>query len=61
MGDYEICVMGMETYTIQGAESEEDAIIQAMDCFCNDDEYCGTEEAENVTEKDCKIVWFEEY
>lgn len=60
MGNYEVCVMGIETYTIKNAESEEDAIIQAMDCFFNDDEYYGSEEAENVTEEDCEIVWFEE-
>lgn len=61
MGDYDICVMSMETYTIKGAKSEEDAISQAIDYFKDDDMYYGTEEAENVTENDCEIVWFEEY
>ena len=61
MGDYEISVMGTETYTIRGAESEEDAIDEAITCFMNDDLYWGTEEADKVTEADCEIVWFEEY
>ena len=60
MGTYEICVKGLETYTIYNAKSEEDAIIQAIDCFCDDDEWYGAEETENVTEDDCEIKWFEE-
>lgn len=60
MGDYEICVKGMETYTIKHAESKEDAIAQAIDCFKDDDMYYGSEEAENVTEDDCEIIWYEE-
>lgn len=59
MSRYEVCVMDMETYTVT-AESEEDAIIEAIDCFKNDDEYYGSEEAENVTEEDCVIMCFEE-
>ena len=61
MGDYDICVKGMETYTIRGAKSERDAINRAMEHFMDDDMYYGTEEAENVTEADCEIKWFEEY
>lgn len=61
MGNYDICVKGMETYTIRGAKSKKDAIIQAIDYFMDDDMYYGTEEAENVTENDCEIMWYEEY
>lgn len=60
MGTYEICVKGLETYTIYNAKSEKDAIIDAIDCFCNDDEWYGSEETENVTEDDCEVMWFEE-
>lgn len=59
MGDYEVRVKGIETYTIRNAESEEDAIVQAIDCFRNDDLHYGSEEAENVTVADCEIIWFE--
>lgn len=59
-GTYEICVMGLETYIVRNAKSEEDAIIQAIDYFKDDDMWYGSEEAENVTEDDCEIVWFEE-
>ena len=58
-GHYEICVMNKETYRIEYAKSKEDAIIQAIDFFKDDDEFFGTEEAENVTEDDCEIVWYE--
>ena len=58
-GDYEICVKGKVTYTINEAESEEDAIQQAIDYFCDDDLFYGTEDAENVTEDDCEVVGFE--
>lgn len=61
MGDYDINVKGLCTYEIRGAKSEEEAIIQAIDCFCNDDEFYGTEETENITEDDCEVMWFEEY
>lgn len=61
MRDYDINVKGLCTYEIKGVESEEEAIMQAIDCFCNDDEFCGAEETENVTESDCEIMWFEEY
>ena len=57
MRDYDINVKGLCTYTIREAESEEDAIIQAIDDFCNDDLFWDTEEAENVTEDDCIIDW----
>lgn len=60
MKNYEINVMNLCTYTIRGAESEEEAIIKAMDCFYDDDEFYGSEEAENVTEADCRVVWEEE-
>lgn len=30
MGDYDICVMKQVTYTVRGAESSEDAIVQAI-------------------------------
>lgn len=61
MGDYEINVKGLCTYDIKGAESEEEAIIQAIDYFCDDDLFYGTEATENVTEDDCVIMWYEEY
>ena len=61
MGDYDVCVMKQVTYTVYGANSEEEAIIQAIDYFRDDDMFYGTEEAENVTEEDCEIMWFEEY
>ena len=57
MRDYDINVKGLCTYTIIEAESEEEAIIQAIDNFCNDDLFWDTEEAENVTEDDCTIDW----
>ena len=56
---YEVCVKSMETYSVE-ADSEEDAIVQAIDYFCDDDEYYGSEFTENITEKDCKIVGCEE-
>ena len=55
MRDYDINVKGLCTYTIKEAESEEEAIIQAIDDFCNDDLFWGTEATENVTEDDCTI------
>lgn len=61
MVDCEVCVKGMETYSIKEAKSKEDAIIQAIDYFMDDDMYYGTEEAENVTKEDCEIMWYEEY
>lgn len=57
MGDYEINVKGLCTYTIKGAKSREDAISQAIDNLFNDDEFYGTE----ATEDDCEVMWFEEY
>ena len=59
MGEYEISVMGMESYKVV-AETEEEAIIKAIDCFANDDLYYGTEEADKVTEADCFVMWYEE-
>lgn len=61
MGDYEICVKEIETYIIHCAKSKTDAIKQAIDCFKDDDMYYGSEEAENVTENDCEVIWFEGY
>lgn len=58
MKKFEVCVMNMETYTVY-ANTKRKAIIQAIDCFRDDDEFYDTEEAENVTDKDCKIVWEE--
>ena len=58
MRDYDINVKGLCTYTIREAESEEYAIIQAIDDFCNDDLFWGTEDAESVTEDDCVIEWY---
>lgn len=58
IGKYDVCVLGMETYTVY-AKSERDAIVKAMDKFMDDDMYCGTEEAYNVAEEDCEIVGFE--
>ena len=60
MGEYEISVMGMESYKVE-AETEKEAIIKAIDCFANDDLYYGTEEADKVTEADCFVMWYEEY
>lgn len=58
IGKYDVCVLGMETYTVY-AKSEKDAIVKAMDKFMDDDMYCGTEETYNVAEEDCEIVGFE--
>lgn len=58
VGEYEVSVYGMETYKVY-ATSEEDAINRAIEKFMDDDMYCGSEEAENVTEDDCEIIWFE--
>ena len=58
VGEYEVSVYGMETYKVY-ATSENDAINRAMEKFMDDDMYCGTEEAENVTESDCEVIWFE--
>lgn len=58
IGKYEVCVLNMETYTVY-AKSESDAIDKAITDFMNDDMFYGTEEAENVTEEDCEIVYFE--
>lgn len=61
MGNYDVCVKNMETYTICEAESEEDAIMQAIDCFKDDDMHHGADYTESVTEEDCEIMWSEEY
>lgn len=56
---YQVCVKNMETYSVE-ANSEEDAIVQAIDYFCDDDEYYGSEFTENVAKEDCEIVGWEE-
>lgn len=61
MGDYDINVKGLCTYTIKEAKSKEEAIIQAIDDFCNDDMFYGDKVTENVTKDDCEVMWFEEY
>ena len=53
MRDYEINVKGLCTYTIREAESEEEAIIQAIDYLYDDDLFYG----EEATEDDCVIEW----
>ena len=45
---------------IRGAKSEADAIVQAIDCFKDDDIHYGADYTENVTKDDCEIIWFEE-
>ena len=60
-GDYEVSVLGLETYWVMDANSEEEAIDKAIDLFRDDDLYYDTEEAENVTEKDCRVVDFVAY
>ena len=58
-GTYEICVLDCETYTIR-AENQNDAKIQAMDCFFNDDYWMGKDnEGHEATINDCKIMSFE--
>lgn len=57
MRDYDINVKGLCTYTIKEAKSEEEAIIQAIDDFCNDDMFYGDKVTENVTKDDCVIDW----
>lgn len=52
--------MRMETYDVY-AETEEEAFLKALDCFSDDDEYYGSEEAERATIDDCEVVWIEEY
>lgn len=58
-GTYEVCVLNSETYTVQ-ANNEEEAKIQALDYFRDDDLWYGSEEAENATIEDCEIIDFEE-
>lgn len=57
MRDYWINVKGLCTYTINGAESEEEAIMQAIDYFQDDDMFYGTKVAENVQPQDCIVDW----
>ena len=58
IGKYTVCVLNMETYIVY-SKSERDAINKAMDKFVNDDMFYGTKEADNVTQDDCRIVYFE--
>lgn len=58
IGKYTVCVLDMETYTVY-AKSEKDAIDKAITDFVNDDMFYETEEADNVTQDDCRIVYFE--
>lgn len=58
MRDYDINVKELCTYTIRGAKSEQEAIIRAIDDFCNDDMFYGKKVTENVTEDDCVIDWY---
>ena len=60
MYKYDICVKNLEHYEIY-ANSDEEAILQAIDNFTNDDEWIGSEEAECVTENDCEIYSCEEW
>ena len=53
---YSINVMEMESYEVW-ARTEEEAFEKAIDCFRDDDEYYGSEEAENVTVNDCIVEW----
>ena len=57
---YSVCVMEMETYDNIIADNEDDAKIQAVDYFRDDDMYFGSDEAESCTVDDCEIVWEEE-
>lgn len=58
MRDYDINVKCLCTYTIKEAESKEAAIVEAIDSFCNDDLFWGSDETKNVSEDDCVIEWF---
>lgn len=58
IGKYTVCVLNMETYIVY-AKSERDAINKAITDFVNDDMFYGTEEADNVTQDDCRIIYFE--
>lgn len=57
-GTYEVCVKEEETYTVHAVNKEE-AIALAIDQFCDDDEYYGSELTEDVTADDCEVVWYE--
>ncbi len=56
---YEINVKKLCTYTVY-ASSDNEAIVQAIDYFCDDDAFYGSEETENVNEEDCEIMFKEE-
>lgn len=61
MFNVDVNVKGLCTYEIKEVKSIEKAIIRAIDYFCDDDEFYGTPETENVTEADCEVMWYEEY
>lgn len=56
---YDICVKNMEHYEFNAKDNDEKAKIIALDYFKDDDEYYGSEEAENATIDDCEI-WSKE-
>jgi hypothetical protein len=58
IGKYTVCVLNMETYIVY-AKSERDAINKAITDFVNDDMFYETKEADNVTQDDCRIIYFE--
>lgn len=60
MYKYDVCVKNCEHYDIY-ADSDEEAKVKAIDCFKDDDMWCGSEEAEYVTEKDSEIYSREEW
>ena len=57
MRDYIINIKGLCSYTVKEVKSEDEAIIQAIDDFRNDDLFWGTEVAESVTIDDCTVDW----
>lgn len=56
---YEINVKGLESYIVI-ADDDATAIVKAIDYFKDDDLYYDSEEADDVTENDCKIICKEE-
>lgn len=60
-GTYEISVKGLTTYTVKGARTLKEAFTEAINYFINDDLFYDTPEADEVSEKDCRIVDYESY
>jgi hypothetical protein len=56
---YDVNVKKLSTYTLY-AESDEEAVVKAIDCFCDDDMFWGDYEPEDVREDECEIVGKEE-